>query len=40
MNLEIKEAENIIDKFRPSHLWEKRKNKWFRLQELDEIKKK
>ena len=39
MDLSVKEAENIIDKFRSPHLWEKRKNKWLRLQELDGIKK-
>ncbi len=37
MNLSIKEAENIIDKFRSPHLWKKVKNKWVRLQELEEI---
>jgi len=37
MNLSTKEAENIIDKFRSPHLWKKAKNKWVRLQELEEI---
>ena len=28
------EALEIIDKFRPNHLWKKSKNKWIRKQEI------
>ena len=34
MGFTYKEAYEIIDKFRPSHLWEKKKNKWKRKQEI------
>jgi hypothetical protein len=32
MNLSEKNANKIIDKFRPPHLWKKKKNDWVRLQ--------
>ena len=34
MGYSYEEANNIIDKFRPDHLWEKKKNKWIRKQEI------
>ena len=34
MGYSYKEAIEIIDKFRPSHLWEKKNNKWKRKQEI------
>lgn len=37
MNLDEVEANKIIDKFRPPHLWQKTKKGWKRLQELSEI---
>jgi len=37
MNLDEAEANSIIDKFRPHHLWKKTKKGWKRLQELKKI---
>ena len=37
MGFTYDEAFEIIDKFRPPHLWERVKNKWHRLQELKEL---
>ena len=34
MGYSTKEALEIIDKFRPNHLWEKKKTKWIRKQEI------
>jgi len=34
MGYSYKEAIEIIDKFRPSHLWEKKKSKWKRKQDI------
>ena len=34
MGYSFKEAIEIIDKFRPDHLWKKNKNKWIRKQEI------
>jgi len=37
MNISKSRAIEIIDSFRPNHLWKKNKNKWYRLQELEEL---
>jgi len=37
MGISEEEAMNIFDKFRSPHLWEKKKKKWFRKQELPEL---
>ena len=34
MGYSYNEANEIIDKFRPSHLWEKKSNKWKRKQQI------
>ena len=34
MGYSYEEANKIIDKFRPNHLWEKKKNKWIRKQDI------
>jgi len=37
MGLSNKAAWKIIDKFRPKHLWKKKKSRWVRKQELKGI---
>ena len=34
MGYSFKEAIEIIDKFRPKHLWKKKSNKWQRIQDI------